>query len=122
MYRDLVMVVDGSEKSSTKELLLTVSCISACKVPSRAAPRRILCSVIGRDPTGPNIWVRSRASLTGTPVSLAAIAVSITCVQALPLLPKPPPRKGHRTRTLDGSMPKVRAAVFCTPEMFWLES
>ena len=66
--------------------------------------------------------MRSNASLTGVPVIFDAIAASITWVQALPLLPKPPPTKGHSTRIFSGAMPKVLAAVLRTPEMFWLES
>ena len=73
-------------------------------------------------PTGPTIWVRSSASLTGQPASFDAIAASITCDQVSPLQPKPPPTNGDTTRTLSAATPSVLAAVRRTPEMLWVES
>jgi hypothetical protein len=66
-------------------------CSTPSSLPSADAPSLIFCTVAGREPTGPNIWLRSSASFTGLPTAFAAIAARKTCDQGDPLLPNPPP-------------------------------
>ena len=61
-------------------------------------------------------------SLTGTPVTLAAMAASMTCDQGEPLPPKPPPRKCEMTRMLDLGMPNTSDARRWTEKMPWVAS
>jgi hypothetical protein len=48
-------------------------------LPSADAPSLIFCTVVGREPTGPNIWLRSSASFTALATAFAAIAARKTC-------------------------------------------
>ncbi len=114
-YSMRVWSADGSTNSSKVDVCETTACRVAASRPSAPHASAIVCSVIGRPPTGPNICVRSMTSLTGRFTARAAIAAITTCDHVEPLQPKPPPTNGQTTRTFFGSMPSVRAIVLRSP-------
>jgi hypothetical protein len=121
-YSILVAVVAGSTQFSSVDVSDVLAWRTTVRVPSWVAPSVTRWIVMGRPPTGPNIWRRVRTSLTGRFTRCAAIAASASCDHAPPLLPKPPPVKYEMTFTFSGGMPKVFATVLRTEKIPCVDS
>ena len=112
----------GSMKSSKREVVETLSCLSAISFPSLPAATETFCRVRGRPPTIPNICGRESAIFTGRPSCFAASAAINTCDHAEPLQPNPPPTNLAITRTLPGGTANAFASFLRTPKMPWVAS
>ena len=81
----------GSMLACAIAALLVETCSIATSSPSRRAPIRIVCTLLGRWPTPVNISGRVRTSFTGRPTARAARTVRITCCQTKRPAPNAPP-------------------------------
>ena len=108
----------GSTKSSNVLVAVRVWWPSARSAPSASVPRRMVCRVGARWPTGPYIWSRRSTSFTGRPTRRAARMPSTAGPDARPLEPNPPPRNGLRMWMFSGGMPSSspnRARIIAMP-------
>ncbi len=111
-----------STNSLRVEVWVTISWETACRVPSRSAPRRTRWIVGARWPTTSASWARGKTVFTGWPVWRAAMAARTGWGRVVPLEPKPPPTCSERTVMRSGSRPKTWARLLRTALEPWLES